>query len=140
VLAVREQLDRFGDAIVAVVTFAAPERLAEYRSHLDLPFTVASDVDRSLYAALGVGRGTRRQVWSVGTIRLYARLLRQGRRLTWPTEDISQLGADVVVGRDGRIRYISRPSTPAGRASVDELIDALDRDAAGPSMCADPAP
>ena len=51
-------------------------------------------------------------------------LLRSGRRLARPTEDINQLGADAVIGRDGRLRYLSLPSTPDARPPVSDLIAA----------------
>jgi AhpC/TSA antioxidant enzyme len=126
VIAVRDRIEQFGDAEIVVVTFAAPERLARHRDHLQIPFTIVADVDRRVYELLGAERGTRRQVWSLGTLRLYARLLRQGRRLTRPTEDIHQLGADAVIGRDGRLCYLSLPSTPDARPPVEQLIAALD--------------
>jgi hypothetical protein len=126
VIAVRDHLDQFGDARIAVVTFAAPGRLAAYRDHLHLSFYVVADVDRILYRMLGAERGTNRQVWSLGTIRTYARLLRAGRPLHRPTEDIHQLGADAVIGRDGSLRYLSLPSAPDKRPRIEELIDALD--------------
>jgi len=126
VIAVRDHLDRFGDATIAVVTFAAPERLAAHREHLRVPFALLADADRTLYRLLGAERGANRAVWSFGTLRMYARLLRAGRELRRPTEDIRQLGADAVIGRDGRLRYLSLPSTPDARPPVSELIAALD--------------
>lgn len=125
-IAVRDHIDRFADAKIAVVTFASPERLSAYREHLRLPFDVVADVDRRLYRLLGAGRGTSRQIWSAGTIRMYLRLVRAGRRLRWPTEDIQQLGADAVIGRDGTLRYLSLPSTPDARPPIDALVAALD--------------
>ena len=122
----RDRLDQFGDANIAVVTFATPDRLAAYREHLQLPFAVVTDLDRSLYQLLGAERGTNRQVWSPGTIRMYLRLIRAGRRLRRPTEDIHQLGADAVIGRSGTLRYLSLPSTPDARPPISELIAALD--------------
>lgn len=122
----RDRIDRFGDATVAVVAFATPERLAAHRRHLAAPFAFVSDPDRTLYRLLGAERGDRRQVWSAGTLRLYARLLRDGRRLQRPTEDVRQLGADAVVGRDGRLRYVALPPSPDARPPIDELIAALD--------------
>ncbi len=125
-LAVSERRDQFGDATIAVVTFAAPERLAAHRLHLGIEFPVLADPERRLYALVGAHRAPRRHVWSLGTLRLYARLIRQGRRPTKPTEDVHQLGADVVIGRDGRVRYLDLPPTPASRPPIDELIAALD--------------
>jgi hypothetical protein len=126
VLAVRDQIGQFGDAVVAVITFAAPERLAAYRQHLDIDFPVLSDVDRSLYGLVGAERGTRRAIWSLGTIRMYGKLLRLGRSLRRPTEDVNQLGADVVIGRDGHIRYLALPPSPDTRPPIADLISALD--------------
>ncbi len=125
-IAVRDHLDQFGDATIVVVTFAAPERLAAYRDHLGVPFSILADVNRTLYRLLGAERGTNRQVWSLGTLRMYARLMRQGRRLQHPTEDVHQLGADAVVGRNGVLRYLSLPATPDARPLVTDLIAALD--------------
>ena len=125
-IAVRDHLDQFVDARIAVVTFATPERLAAYRQHLRFPFDVVTDVDRSVFRLLGAERGSGRQVWSAGTIRMYARLIRAGRRLRRPTEDVHQLGADAVVGRDGTLRYLSLPTTPDARPPISELIAALD--------------
>lgn len=124
-IAVRDHLDQVGDARIAVVTFAKPERLAAYREHLGLPFDVVADVDRTTYHLFGAERGSNRQVWSAGTLRMYARLLRAGRRLRRPTEDIRQLGADAVIGRDGDLRYLSLPSTPDARPPIGDLIKAL---------------
>ncbi len=125
-IAVRDHLDHFADATIAVVTFADPHRLAAYRNHLQLPFSVLTDTNRSLYKLFGAERGSRRQVWSMGTIRMYAHLLRAGRRIRRPTEDVNQLGADAVIGRNARLRYLSLPSTPDARPPISELIAALD--------------
>ncbi len=121
-----EQRDRFADAEIVVVTFTEPSRLDAHRTHLGVPFTFVTDTTRELYALLGAERGGRRQVWSIGTLRMYARLMRSGRRLRRPTEDIYQLGADAVVGRDGTLRYVSLPASPDARPPVSDLVAALD--------------
>jgi hypothetical protein len=125
VIAVRDHLDQFEGATIVVVTFAEHTRLAAYRTHLGLPFDVLADPDRTLYRHLGVGRGSTRQVWSVGTLRMYARLIRSGRRPRRPTEDTHQLGGDAVVGSDGSLRYLALPATPDARPPIAELIEAL---------------
>jgi peroxiredoxin len=126
VLAVSERRAEFGDTRIAVVTFTDPARLDAYRTHLGVDFPVVSDVDRSLYRALGLERGSLQQVWSLGTLRMYARLLRRGRRLTrHGNDDLRQLGADVIVDVHGRIVQIFRPSSPDARPTVDELLAAL---------------
>ena len=126
-LAVREHLESFGDAEIVVVSFADPSRLRPHREHLGVPFTFVADTSRELYGLLGAERGSRRAVWSPGTLRMYARLMRRGRRLRRPTEDVYQLGADAVIGRDGRLRYLSLPASPDARPPVSHLLAALDR-------------
>ena len=120
-----ERLDEFGPADVAVVTFTDPAHLGAYVEHLGVSFPVVTDVDRELYAALGLGRGTRRQVWSLGTLRMYWRLLRSGRRVQRSHEDVRQLGADVIVAPDGTITRVFTPATPDARPTVDELLAVL---------------
>ncbi len=123
---IRDRVDEFGDAAIAVVTFTPRERLEEYRRFLELPFPVLADPTRASYTTFGFVRGRVRDVWSLATIRQYIELLRQGRRLRRPTEDTLQLGGDVVIGRDRRIRFLARPAGPAERPPVDDLVAALD--------------
>ncbi len=132
-LAVRERLTDFGNASIAVVTFATVERLAQFRKYLALPFPVLADPDLVLYSLVGAGKGSTRQVWSLGTLTLYARLLlrgrstRHGRQMHQPNDDLSQLGADLVIGPDGLIEYLSLPASPDARPPVSELVDAVRR-------------
>jgi hypothetical protein len=126
VIAVRDHLDQLGDALPVVVTFTDDhQRLAAYRAHLDVGFPVLADVDRVLYDLLGAGRGSIRKVWSFGTLAMYARLLMRGRRLRAPTEDTRQLGADAIVGRDGRLRRVWLPERPDARPSIETIIAGL---------------
>jgi hypothetical protein len=126
VIAVRDHLDQLGDALPVVVTFTDDwRRLAAYREHLDVEFPVLADVDRVLYDLLGAGRGSIRKVWSPGTLAMYARLLRRGRRLHAPTEDTRQLGADAIIGRDGRLCRVWLPESPDARPPIETVIDGL---------------
>lgn len=128
-LAVRDHLVERPDPdlLPVVVTFVAdPERLAAHRNHLGLRFPVLGDPDRALYGLLGAGRGTRSQVWSPGTIAMYARLIARGRRPTRPRDDTRQLGADAIVDTAGRLRRLWLPSSPDARPTIAELREALD--------------
>ncbi|MCU0273183.1 MAG: hypothetical protein MUE34_08125 [Acidimicrobiales bacterium] len=62
---------------------------------------------------------------------MYARLLRQGRRLRLPQQDTRQLGGDVVVGPDGRVVEVFRPRSPDDRPSMADLLVALGRASGG---------
>ena len=124
-IAVRDHLDRLGDAAVAVITFAPIEDLAAYHRHLDLSFPVLSDPDRELYRTFQLGRGSFRAVYGVGTLAMYARLLRRGRRYQRSTQDTRQLGGDFVIDASGRLAAAFRPPSPDTRPDIDELAAAL---------------
>lgn len=125
-IAVRDHLDQLGDVLPVVVTFTDdPRRLAAYRTHLQLDFPVLADVDRSLYNLLGAGRGSTRQVWSPGTLAMYARLLRRGRRLRPATEDTRQLGADAVIDCDGRLTKLWLPASPDARPTMSDIVEVV---------------
>jgi hypothetical protein len=124
---VRDRLVEFGPAAVAVVAFADQSDLARHRAHLGLPFPILADTDRSMYRRFGMERGSLRDVYSLGTLHLYWRLLRAGRRLRRPIDDTRQLGGDFVLDRDGTLAAGFWPTSPDDRPDVDQLIEAVRR-------------
>jgi hypothetical protein len=122
---VRDRLADLGDAAVAAITFAEPVDLPAHRAYLDLPFPLLADPDRGLYRRFGLGRGSIHRIWGTGTLKMYARLLRRGRRLRRPTQDTRQLGGDFVIDADGRMSAEFRPTSPDGRPPIDDLITAV---------------
>ncbi len=122
-----EHLEAMGDVQPVVVTFTHdPARQAAYGPHLGIDFPVLADPDRTLYGLLGAGRGSVWRVWSPGTLAMYARLLRRGRRLQRLHEDTRQLGADALVDADGRLARLWLPDGPDARPSVDEIVAAAE--------------
>jgi hypothetical protein len=124
---VRDRLDEFGDAAVAVVAFGAPASAAVYQRDRLAPLPVLIDEDRAVYRAYGLGRGRVWRVWGPKTWWTYLRLIRRGRRFQRPTGDTLQLGGDFVVGRDGTLVYTYRPAEPDDRPLVDDLLAAVRR-------------
>jgi hypothetical protein len=120
-------LDDFGDATIAVVTFAGAERALAYQREALEPLPVLVDDDRTVYRAYGLGRGSTAAIWGWSTWRAYARLLRAGRRLRRPTEDTHQLGGDFVVDRAGNLAFAFRSQAPDDRPGVDELLAVVRR-------------
>ena len=124
-IAVRDHRDDLPGVLPIVVTFAHdPARLAAHRERLEIDFPILADPERTLYAAVGARRGDLRRVWSPGTIAMYARLVRQGRRLRPPREDTRQLGADLLIDAEGRLRRLWLPAGPDLRPGIDEMIAA----------------
>ena len=132
----RDELIRQGridDVTVAVITFTNADRLAAYRTHLDIDFDVLTDADRNVYRAYGLGRGRLRDIYRWQTLLQYARLLRGGKKLRRPTEDTRQLGGDFVIGADGRLRFAFHPVAPDDRPRASDMIAALAQAEPGPS-------
>ena len=124
----RDRLDEFDDDTeVVLVTFTDAEQLVSYRQRHHLPFPVLLDPDRSAYRVYGLGRATARRVWSPGTLKRYAQLLRRDGlgSLKAPTEDTRQLGGDMVVAPDGTLTWGFWSEGPDDRPSVDELLTAV---------------
>lgn len=111
---------------VVVVTFAPPQLLASFEREIGLPFPVYGDPGRAAYEAFGLGRASVARVWLDPRVwRSYAKLLGRGRRLHRLREDSLQLGGDVVLDAEGRVRWMYRSRGPEDRPSVDELVAAL---------------
>ncbi len=124
----RDRLTELGDATVVAITFTGdPERLAAHRRHVDLPFPLLADPDRVVYRQFDLGRGSLRQIWSVGTLTMYGSLLRRGRRLRRPNQDTRQLGGDFVIAPDRRLAAGFWPTSPDDRPAVDALIAAVEQ-------------
>ena len=126
-IAVRDHLNAIAiaPAQVVVVTFAAAEELSQYRSHVNVPFSILSDPERSTYRSYQLGRGSFRDIYGMGTLRMYASLLRKGRKLRRPAQDTRQLGGDFVIDRDGRIAAAFYPTSPDDRPSIAQLASAV---------------
>lgn len=123
----RDRLDDLGDTAVAGVTFADPGRLAGHREHLDLPFPLLADPERTLYRRFGLERAPLWRIYNPGTLRLYGQLLARGRRLRRPVDDTRQLGGDFVIDANGRLAAAFRPLSPDDRPSIDDLVVAVSR-------------
>ena len=63
----RDRIDEFGEVAIAAVTFAPPDDLAVHRAHLGVPFPLLSDPDREVYRRFELGRGSLRDIYSLGT-------------------------------------------------------------------------
>ena len=110
------------------VAFAAPASVALFERGLNLGVPVLCDPDRVAYAAFGFGR---RSGWSAFVHPRYwwrlATAVARGRRFGLPKEDPSQLGGDVVLDEELRLRWIYRSRFAADRPRVETVRAELRR-------------
>lgn len=121
----RDRLDEFGGTTIAAVTFAEQPALPAHRAHLELPFPLLADPELGLYRQFDLGRGSLRDIYGLGTLRLYAQLIRRGRRLQRTNQDTRQLGGDFVIDGAGFLSAGFWPTAPDARPSIDDLVDAV---------------
>jgi len=76
----KDEFDRWG-VVIVVISFAEPERLAPYQEHHHWPFVMLADPKRIAYQAFALKRLSWFRVFSPSTLRLYFRLLREGKQL-----------------------------------------------------------
>jgi len=101
-----------------------------YVRDTDLAWPMLVDESRSLYAAYGMDRGGWWDIFGPPSWWAYARLLFRGRRLQRPGSDVRQLGGDVLIDPQGKVRVHHVGSGPADRPSVTSLLEIV-RHAAG---------
>jgi peroxiredoxin len=131
----KSEFDRRGVTIV-VISFAAPERLLPYQQHHQWPFVMVADPKRSAYQAFALQRLSLLRVFSPATLRLYFRLLREGKKLqNYGQDDYYQAGGDFLIDREGMILLTHRSQEPADRPPVSTLLGEIDR-LLGPELLA----
>ncbi len=113
---------------VLVVTFEIDIVARQYA--LGLPWPVLLDNAREFYRAWGMSRESVWNVWGPASWWGFIRLLLRGRKLRRPTDDVYQMGGDVLIDPEGivRLHYVSR--YPLDRPSIDVLLAAVRRGAA----------
>lgn len=123
----RQELEKQGAAVV-VVSFAEPERLAHYQRIHRWPFILLADPNREAYYHFGLKRLPWYRVFSLPTLKLYAHLLRRGRKLeSYGRDDYFQAGGDFLLDREGRLLFAYHSHDPADRPGVDLLLDELSK-------------
>jgi hypothetical protein len=110
------------------VAFAAPESVALFERSLNLGVPVLCDPARVAYAVFGFGR---RSGWAALLRPTYwwrlAKAVARGRRFGLPREDPTQLGGDVVLDGELRLRWIFRSRFAADRPGVETVRAELRR-------------
>ena len=120
----RNDLESLSIAVV-VVTFESPEIAENYAREAGFAWPILLDGSRELYQAYGMGRGGWWVILGPSSWWGYLKLLLRGRKPRRPTDDVHQLGGDVLIDPKGivRLHHVSR--TPLDRPSVESLLEAV---------------
>jgi peroxiredoxin len=127
VQSIKSEFDRRGVAII-VVSFADPERLAPYQEYHHWPFVILADPKRIAYQAFALKRLSLLRVFSPSTVKLYFKLLREGKKFqNYGRDDYYQAGGDFLINRTGNILFAHRSQNPADRPPTGKLLEAIDQ-------------
>ncbi|MBI2365514.1 MAG: AhpC/TSA family protein [Deltaproteobacteria bacterium] len=125
--ATKDQVEARGVSII-VISFAEPHRLAQYQKYHQWPFVILADPKRTAYDAFALKRLSWFQVFSPATLKLYWRLLREGKkREDYSKDDIYQSGGDFLIDRDGNVLFAHPSRDPADRPTAMKLLEIIDR-------------
>ena len=112
---------------VAIVTFEQSWRAEAYAKETGIDWPILMDPTHHLYTAYKMERGSRLKVMGVANWLGYLKLIFRGRRVRKPTDDIYQLGGDVLIDEKKLILYhfvsdrpIDRPSVTTLKAMIEE--------------------
>jgi peroxiredoxin len=122
----KPEFDRRGVSIV-VVSFAEPAKIIQYQKYHNWPFVILADPSRIVYRAFALKRLSLLRIFSWSTLRLYFRLLREGKRIqNYGKDDYYQAGGDFLIDHEGYILFAHRSQEPSDRPPTAKLIEAID--------------
>lgn len=121
-----EELVRRGVRTLAI-TFGQADQASSVARSAGFHVPLLVDSSRSLYHAYGMFRGRWQDILGPAAWWAYGRALARGHRPRSATDDIRQLGGDVLIDPTGIVRLVHVGRGPADRPSVDELVRVLRR-------------
>ena len=113
---------------VAVISFAAPERLRPYQDAKEWPFPIYADPERKVYRVFELRRLPWWRLVAPRVIWKYLSLLWRGGKVERAHgDDVRQGGGDFLVTNAGGLVYEHRSDDPADRPTVAALKHAAER-------------
>ncbi|NIN64672.1 MAG: redoxin domain-containing protein [Anaerolineae bacterium] len=110
---------------VLVIGFEKEERARDWIRRAQVSFPLLIDLDRVVYRAYGIERSIFRS-WHPRNLWFYFKRFLRGQGISMFRADPAQLGGDVLIDRQGRIRWKYESRDATDRPSVQELLAATD--------------
>lgn len=107
-----------------MISFSQPDQARIWLDETSAPLTLLLDPERKAYRAYGLEYSIFRS-WAPNVWLSYVQLILNGRKWRGIQDDSGQLGGDVVVDSNGRVRLIYRSHDPTDRPDIHTLLAAL---------------
>lgn len=109
---------------IVAISFGKPDWAQIWLKAVAAPFPIWLDAERRAYRAYGLEKSMFRS-WGLNNLRYYARALLAGQKLQGYQGDVNQLGGNVIVDRQGIVRFSYPSRDPTDRPSIAALLGVL---------------
>ena len=110
---------------ILIIGFEKEQRARDWIRRAQVTYPFLLDLDRAVYRAYGVERSILR-AWHPRVLWFYFKRFLRGKGVPIIRADPTQLGGDILIDREGSIRFIYPSKDPMDRPSVGELLAAID--------------
>ena len=107
---------------VKIVGFDSGAKAKEYVKETQLPWPLLLDIERKLYTAYGMEKGSWWSISNPVAVARYVGLMLRGQKPGKPGCDVFQLGGDVLIDPDGIVRLHHVSAGPHDRPSPEEIL------------------
>ena len=119
----QDELKRLGVRVL-LVTLSSSGYAGKFQEKVCDAFPLLMNRERDLYATYGLESSLFR-FWGPKNLWSYVKRFLRGEKIEGIQGDPTQLGGDLIIGADGRVRYVYRSKDPTDRPPVEELMDVL---------------
>jgi peroxiredoxin len=120
----KERFDKAGVNVV-IVGLGTPEQSEEFRKKFQVPFTIISDHEKSLYRTFGLKQISQQGLLSPSMIIKGLSAMAKGHVMGVPEGDVRQLPGVFIINTDGRIEFSHYAENPADHPDPDTIIGVL---------------
>ena len=113
---------------VLVITFEEEEHALNYQSEVELGWPMVVDRSRELYDYFGMMKASFWDLWGFSTWKAYFREMLRGNMPKRAVGDIHQLGGDVLIDPEGKVRLHHISKDPADRPDIEEVLGLAERE------------
>lgn len=107
------------------MTFENLELAKHYVESTNLIWPLLLDTERKLYRAYEMERGGFWSIFGPASWWGYLKLLFRGRKIKKPTDDVRQLGGDVLIDPEGEVRLHFVSKKPVDRPLISTILDLI---------------
>ena len=120
----KEAFDQLG-ARVVLVGLGSVEETAAFKQRFEVPFTMAADPERRLYAAFELKQASVGSLFSGKMVLRGLNAMARGHTIGRPQGDVRQLPGVFIIDADGHVQFSHYADSPQDHPRPEVLLDVL---------------